>query len=98
MAESYKAVARLKLSSKSEDGPAEYIERGESVSKSDVDDLDALVASGTVVTAKEFERLFPGRESGENQAPGTPSNLEQVKGTDLAAPDPDEDDSDSDEA
>jgi len=86
MATTYKAVARMKLSE------GDYIERGETVE----DPSDDAIAAGTVVTSKEFDSLFPNfnveDEEGANQPSGTPSNMSEVEGTDLAAPtDTDED-------
>ena len=86
----YLAVARLKVSSKDDDGPAEYIERGESVSEGDVDDFDLLVKSGSVVTEKQYAQMFPEVQLGSNQADGTPSNLPQIEGTELQLNLPDE--------
>ena len=73
----YKAVSRLKL----DDG--KYIERGEDVSESDVDDFDALIEAGAVMEDEQFDATFPEQVLGVNQASGTPSNLEQVEGTEL---------------
>lgn len=87
----YKAVARLKMD---ED---EYIERGESVSAGDVggkEELKRLAASGSVLEDRAFAAQFPEVELGENQPTGTPSNLEQVEGTDLEAKPPAEKSSD----
>jgi len=62
-----------------------YVERGETVK----DPSDDAIAAGTVVTSKEFDALFPNfsaePEEGANQPSGTPSNMGQVEGTDLAA-------------
>lgn len=88
----YKAVSRLKVSSKDDEGPAEYIDRGESVSESDVDDFDALVKGGSIVTDERYDQLFPKVQEGSNQAWGTPSNLEQIEGTDLQMNPPEEGD------
>jgi hypothetical protein len=64
----------------------EYVERGETVK----DPSDDAIASGTVVTSKEFDALFPNfsdePEEGANQPSGTPSNMGEVEGTKLAAP------------
>lgn len=49
----YKAVARLKVDDN------DYIERGEDVTSKDVEDLDALIASGSVMEASEFNARFP---------------------------------------
>ena len=74
---SYKAAVRLKL------GKDDYIERGDSVTESDVNNWDGLIASESIVTDARFDQLFPQVQQGSNQAPGTPSNLEKVEGTDL---------------
>jgi hypothetical protein len=84
----YRAVARLK------GGPDEGdIERGEFVKASDVrgeENLEALVASGSIMTEADFNAAFPRfdaeAEEGANQPAGTPSNLEQVEGTELESP------------
>lgn len=88
MAETYKAVSRIKL------GNREYAEVGETVSKADLSDVDGdfdeLVAARAVVTADEFKQLFPnfGDDSEiDNQPTGTPSNLQPVENTNLAAAD-----------
>lgn len=75
----YKVATRLKLAKN------EYLERGDDVSEDDVDNFEGLIASKSIVTDEEFDVLFPESEEGTNQAPGTPSNLEQIEGTTLAA-------------
>jgi hypothetical protein len=89
---SYKAVTRIITGTK-QDG-FDYIERGESVTASKVggqDALDELIASKSVMESDKFDRTFPEPELSENDAPGTPSNLQQVEGTTLqpeAQPEP----------
>jgi hypothetical protein len=80
MAKTYYAVARQKQ----DDGS--YIERGQKVS----DPSDEAVESGSVLTAQEFDAVFPNLREGDdadggNQPMGTPSNMEQIEGTKLAA-------------
>src|SRR5690349_12300136 len=75
----YKAVADIKV------GHKEYIERGQEVTESDVEDLDALIAAETVVTDERYEQMFPEAIEGANQPSNTPSNLEQIEGTELQA-------------
>jgi hypothetical protein len=78
----YRAVARLKMG----DGDGDF-ERGDEVGAKDVggkDELERLVASGSVLSSADFALAFPGfddEDSTENQPAGTPSNLEQVEGT-----------------
>lgn len=88
---SYVALTRIKVDK------TQYIEPGEAVSEGDVDDLDQLVECGAVVTEEEYDRIFPEAEEGENQAYGMPSNLEQITGTELAAPELDEEEPSEDD-
>src|SRR3954453_677030 len=86
MADSYKAVTRIKFAD--DDGNAEYIERGESVSKSDAqsdEEWEGWLADQVVMESEQFDVQFPDPEAGYNQAPGTPSNLAKVEGTTLQA-------------
>jgi hypothetical protein len=93
MAENYVAVSRIKVGGRGTS--AEYIERGESISKSDLSevdgDFDELVRTEAVLTEKKFDAAFPDfdreAEEGANDATGTPSNLAPVSGTALAAAD-----------
>jgi hypothetical protein len=83
----YVANTRIKVgTSKTEDGEL-YIEVGEEVDEDafDEDEWAALEEAGAVVTEEEFEELNPEAEEGGNQPSGTPSNMEQIEGTDLEA-------------
>lgn len=85
----YKVVSRIK----DEQSDSGYLERGESVKKSDFKkekDWEDLLTGRSVVTDQEFNALFPnfgddGAEEEENDPTGTPSNLQQIEGTKLAA-------------
>lgn len=82
----YKAAARLKV------GHKEYIERGESVTEDEVDNWELLLESKSVVSDEAYALLFPEVQQGANQAFGTPSNLEQIEGTELQMNPPEEGD------
>jgi hypothetical protein len=57
--------------------------RGDSVKPSDLgggqDEYDELVADDILVSDKQYDRLFPEMEEGENQPMGTPSNLPNIE-------------------
>ena len=61
----YKVVSRIKDS----DEETGYIERGQSVKKSDFEtkDWEEMVAGGSVVTDREFNALFPNYGLDEDQ-------------------------------
>lgn len=83
----YKAVSRLKLADN------EYVERGQpvDVSNLDDDDVERLVVGKSIMEADAFDKAFPGINEGANQAHGTPSNLEQITGTTLQVNPPEND-------
>jgi hypothetical protein len=80
----YKASTRIKVSSRKEDDGEQYVEVGETVTKTQFkDDWDDLVLAKAVVEDEEFDRIHPELVEGVNQASGMPSNLEQITGTKL---------------
>jgi len=83
----YKAVARLKLDDN------EYIERGEDVDVSDLEEehVNQLVADKVILEADAFDAMFTEPNEGANQAWGTPSNLDKIEGTDLQMNPPEND-------
>jgi hypothetical protein len=92
MSENYVAVARLKMASRTDEQSEEWIERGEEVSESEVNNFDLLVQSGSIVTEDRYKAMFPEVQEGSNQAWGSPSNLEQVEGSVLQMNPPEEGD------
>lgn len=75
-------------------------DHGESISASNVggkENFETLVAAGSVVTDEEFKRLYPDAEGEVVQPSGTPSNLGEVEGTKLQAPDQTDGKSDGDD-
>jgi hypothetical protein len=83
----YVANTQIKVGSfKTDDDEGEhYIQVGEDVSEGDFSekDWDDLVQAQAVVTQEVFDILHQGTNEGANQPAGTPSNLEQIEGTDL---------------
>jgi len=99
----YKANTRIKVASEPLDSNVdilktvkvgEYIEVGEDVSEGDFeeDEWTELVAAKAVLEDEEYERVRPELKLGVNQPHGTPSNMEQITGSQLQVnlPDPEE--------
>lgn len=82
----YKVVGTLK-----HDG--ETFNHGDSITANQVggdENFKNLQAANTVVTEDRFNELFPEQDGEVIQAPGTPSNLGEVEGTDLEAKAPED--------
>jgi hypothetical protein len=89
MSTTYIAVTRIKFSNEKPE-----LTRGDVVTAKIVggqEALNELIESESVMDEERFDILFPEEveEEGANQPTGTPSNLGDIDGTDLAAPDPD---------
>jgi hypothetical protein len=93
----YVANTQIKVGTRKEEDGENYIQPGESVSEGDFTDKDwdDLLQARAVVTQDVYDLLHQGTNEGANQAAGTPSNLEQIEGTELQMnpPPPAEDDS-----
>lgn len=81
----YKANTRIKVSSHKEEDGQHYVQVGEDVSEGDFSEKDwaDLLQAKAVVDEDQFKLLHPEVNEGANQPMGTPSNLEQIEGTDL---------------
>jgi hypothetical protein len=89
----YLANTQIKVAGRKDEDGEEYIQPGDSVSKSNFSDKDwdDLVLAQAVVPEDLYRILRPELVLGANQPMGTPSNLAQITGTDLQMnpPDPD---------